>query len=622
MLALKSIPMRFMRALLALMLIVPVASAGAGNVATHRTLLSGKKAIGPIASLDFTALNSQSASFQSNIAYSTTSLRTLTDAIGKLTYAPNNLLGYSNTFNNSAWTKNTTTVASGVLDPLGGTTAYTLTAAGVDSDIYQYNVSQTGTFLCTFWARRRTGSGVVGLLNPNSAATNNITLTSSWQQFSTYGTVSNALAYCGILLHVTGDAIDVYAATTSAVTYETTPRPGDQVITTTAAYYGPAFDYSPTSIGTGLGLRIEEARTNLSIQSGDLTSGATNKAVGSLSTDGTLDRTGRPFQKLNANAGGGSHEMYNGVILTGLTASANYSVSIDVKAGTTPYVFITWESNSTQTFAGAVFNLTGTGNITATQTAVGTTSGTMVSATGVYMGNGIFRLTLVASQNTTNGYFVFGIAGAATGQNFGTSGDITFTAAGTESAYFGLPQVELGSFPTSYIPTAAASVTRAADVATIIGAGLTALQGAASTIIGEYQASNLSGVGYLLVADVANNPANEATSMIYSSSLVYSRLWHSAAIVFGASALSGTPSTVNPNRQSIAWDGVGGSASLNGGTVATATATKPNTPNTFSLGSSGGGSQFINGYIRSLAIYNSRLPDATLQSRSVVGAPF
>jgi len=56
----------------------------------------------------------------------------------------------------------------------------------------------------------------------------------------------------------------IYGAALSAVTYETTPRPGDQVITTSAAYYGPRFDYPG---GSADGLLVEGARTNLYLNS-------------------------------------------------------------------------------------------------------------------------------------------------------------------------------------------------------------------------------------------------------------------------------------------------------------------------------------------------------------------
>jgi hypothetical protein len=170
----------------------------------QKTLVSGFRH--PTVYTNFTQINSTLP--PSLYTYVGPSLRTITDATGAITYAPNNLLLNS----------------------------VTLSTQSVTTSAISYIVSFTGT----------------GSIALSGAAT---------------GTVSNSPGFLKIMptagtltLTVSGS---VTKAVVAAITYETTPRPGDQVITTSAAYYGPAFDYT-YGVGTpAIGLRIEEARTNL-----------------------------------------------------------------------------------------------------------------------------------------------------------------------------------------------------------------------------------------------------------------------------------------------------------------------------------------------------------------------
>jgi hypothetical protein len=67
-------------------------------------------------------------------------------------------------------------------------------------------------------------------------------------------------------------------------------------------------------------------------------------------------------------------------------------------------------------------------------------------------GNGWYRLSATTSTSGTYGYGLLNDAG-----------DFTFTGTGTKGVYIWGAQAELGSYPTSYIPTTSASVTRNAD---------------------------------------------------------------------------------------------------------------------------------------------------------------
>lgn len=217
--------------------------------------------------------NYTNGSFCGGESYSGPSLRTITDATGAITYAPNNLLTYSNTFSNAAWNKVSLSVtATNIPDPLGGNNAETITSSSNGAYFFQQinNVGASTIGISSMWIRRRSGSGQITLATPNDVDTP-ITVTSSWQQFyfvSSAGLSINGHFDSAVSIQKSGDAIDVYAATISAVTYETTPRPSDQVITTSATYYGPAFDINTPSVGArASGLRDEAAATNLYLNS-------------------------------------------------------------------------------------------------------------------------------------------------------------------------------------------------------------------------------------------------------------------------------------------------------------------------------------------------------------------
>ena len=157
------------RKLLALIFsLLAVAPALAG----YMTLLgAGVGSIQPVASW----VSTTDPTFpSSSLTFSRTSNATMFDSTGKLTYAPNNLLTYSNTFSNATWNNQSATLTSGQTDPLGGTNAWRL--QGNNNNWYLYQTpSYGGNALLTFWVKSNTGASQTFRLFFNGAATSNLT---------------------------------------------------------------------------------------------------------------------------------------------------------------------------------------------------------------------------------------------------------------------------------------------------------------------------------------------------------------------------------------------------------------------------------------------------------------
>jgi hypothetical protein len=353
-------------------------------------------------------------------------------------------------------------------------------------------------------------------------------------------------------------------------------------ILSTAGNDTARIDYDPNTLAVK-GLLIEEARTNYAVQSTGLTTATwalqnATRAIGATSPDGTANA-------LTLTSSGGSiAQLYQN--LTGAPTGA-VTNSIFVRAGTSPYIWLQVFDNVTSSIV-----YVRTSDMTITSTTGGATSSiTMLS-------NGWYRLTIGRTIAVAGAYLAFGVADA--------SGSTVSTAAYT-GLFYG-PDHGAGSFDTSYIPTAAASVTRAADVVQFTGPALTALQGAAASILVEVG-------GVPAYGEIVGS--NQLRMQVDPAAPYYNGYYAPDNLIINPSA--GALSTTF--RAGSAWSASGKRAALNG--LALASNNNAATPITgaVTLGSTLG-TYYINSWVKSFAIYNQRLPDAALQAKSVVGASY
>jgi hypothetical protein len=214
------------------------------------------------------------------------------------------------------------------------------------------------------------------------------------------------------------------------------------------------FDHNPTTFES-LGFLIEESRSNLLTYSEDFADASWTKGDATITSntiiapDGTL--TG---DKLVENTNNAVHYIVKSIT----KPSVNPTVTIYAKAAGRNWVFLNPFPTIPNDFvndARAYFDLA--------NGAVGTVTRGTASITSV--GNGWYRCSLTMSQMTSTASTNLSYAIYSATAN-GTS---SYTGNGFDGVYLWGAQLEAGAFATSYIPTVASQVTRAADAASMTG---------------------------------------------------------------------------------------------------------------------------------------------------------
>lgn len=533
---------------------------------------------------------------------------TLFDSTGKLTYQGNNLLTYSNTFTNGAWSPNNivTPILQNATDPFGNAnSAWTLTDNNTNGEHRIYNLVDSAapptSYVKSIYAKAGTASYIAisyGLA-PQYAVFNVSTgaVSSSVGVAASITSVGNGWYLCSITpttligqqyvvinmgdsaAHAvpgtsyvgSGSTVQIYRASYSYVTYETAPRPADLALapTTSAALFAPRLDTNPSTLAPA-GLLVEEQRVQIAGYNRDLTNGVwTASNITPLKNMTGLDGVANSASRITAGAN-------NGTILQAITLASSQRAQ-----------------------SAYLQRITGSGTVYMT-TDGGTT---WVDVTSQVGSPGTWARATIAAQTVTNPSFGFKLA---------TSGD----AIGVD-----IVQNEGGAFATSAIPNPTAStVTRTADVVQFNGVPLAALRKTPLTLAVEaqipYPINNYAIVG----SAGAGSPVDllAVNNGLQTNALVYD------STVGNVSVSNGSANWSSIARAVMATSAAGSSVDISGGTVAT-TSTPLGTNRTsynFGLMARDNGLNQLSGWVRSAAIYNQRLPDAKLKSLSVVGAPW
>ena len=143
---------------------------------------------------------------------------------------------------------------------------------------------------------------------------------------------------------------------------------------------------------------------------------------------------------------------------------------------------------------------------------IDTISSSQVNITN--MGNGWAKITINNfTQFTSGNYFLAVAAIPSSGLSRNSVLDIGYAGNGTSGVLAYGIQVEAGSYPTSYIPTTSASVTRVADAASKTGI---------SSLIGQSEGTIFADIP----AQIFNYSAYQTVSLIYPSAGLGSTYFH------------------------------------------------------------------------------------------------
>lgn len=353
------------------------------------------------------------------------------------------------------------------------------------------------------------------------------------------------------------------------------------------------FDYDPLTLAIK-GLLVEEARTNLCVRSSEFDNAAWVKVSATVTANAVASPDGTAIaDKLVEAAANAQHYILQSIT----TTATSHTFSVYAKAAERTWIFLQWDNPA----CGRYFNLA-TG-------AMGSATGAGGTSTITDAGNGWYRCTLTFTGvvATPAAYVMLSTGDGVTG----------YLGDGASGAYIFGAQLEAGSSASSYIPTAAASVTRAADdISIALGSWFSA---AAGTILAEFIFSTAPAAGrFNWVTTFSDNTLNERIQILRFEAAASPHL----QVVDGGVELVNINNSLalnaNTTHKAAAAYALNDFAiSGNGAAVATdATGTLP-TVTTLHIGKlSSGSASYVNGHIRRITYWPYRLSNAALVALS------
>jgi hypothetical protein len=380
---------------------------------------------------------------------------------------------------------------------------------------------------------------------------------------------------------------------------------------TSAAVNEARFDYNPSTLAAR-GLLIEEARTNLCLDSADLAAGDRGSSTGwyaitraTLSSnviaapDGTTTA-----DKIVADSSNNTHFAANRTTVGSTTNTNPITVSGFFKAAELSFSSILITEGSTYSRNAIVFFDLSAGTATVPTVAGGAAS---ASATITPVGNGWYRCTLTVTLGGTDTRVEI----RAYPTN--SASTATFTGNSVDGVYAWGFQIEAGAFPTSYIPTTTTALTRSADVALVntlspwfnATAGTTYFEGVTfDTLTSAFPRAYQFNDGTInsVIKITRNNSSGNARMSVVSGGVAQA----------AADATTWTLSATT--KAALAYATNDFAIVANGGAATTDSSGTVPTVSNLLLGSQVGGASFLNGYLRRIVYYPRRLSNAELQS--------
>jgi len=416
--------------------------------------------------------------------------------------AEENLLSYSQEFDNSGWTKEAASITANQLAaPDGTTTADLFTGNGSSAqhvlsegsltftaDNYVFSIfAKKGTndfFQIRFNSNVGSGRANFDLNNGTTGGVSGVTATitdvgNGWYrctvmeaasattsggiQISLIGALTDGTLPTNTLsttVYFWGAQLEQRSAATAYTPTTDSPIVKYQPTLQTAASGAARFDHDPVT-GESKGLLIEEARTNLLpysiVSSTGWDLGGNNIAVGNtVAPDGSLDAYG-----ISSN-GTSYGNLY-----------ARKSITIPAAGAYTFSIWVMFPRKADIDLSYKLITLRETSNSTETVVSFSDYFGSLDNIEEYKW----YRVTATRTfSNGTTAYVFLGYDWANTNKH------VTIYSWGA--------QLEAGSFPTSYIPTSGSTATRAVDAAAITGSNFDFYSGQAGTMYAEVEVLN------------------------------------------------------------------------------------------------------------------------------------
>lgn len=367
-----------------------------------------------------------------------------------------------------------------------------------------------------------------------------------------------------------------------------------------AAIDEPRFDYDPVTLAAK-GFLVEDQRTNLITYSEEIDNAAWTKQFSSVTANAATSPGGTTnADKIVPNTTNNVHGVYR----VQTYGAGTFTLSFYAKADGYPRVGV-------RSYDGASYVMQVTFDISA-GTVVSATAGT---ASIQDAGNGWYRCVVTATTagnlGATVGTWIEPLPAGAIVQT-------AYTGDGTSGTLVWGAQLEVGSFPSSYIPTVASQVTRTLDRPILQGSNFSSwFNSSAGTIYVEAQyyagaASNLGGFSANSGSVSANNligigsgsPATNARSFIYNGTTTEF-----------SNSVTGGGATGAVVKQAVAYATNDAVVCANGTLSAVDTSVAlPIGLNQARIGAGGAGGSVLFGHYRVIRYYPARLTNVQLQA--------
>ena len=386
--------------------------------------------------------------------------------------------------------------------------------------------------------------------------------------------------------HITGQNLITFsrADATTCATYV-----DSNGIIQTAAANVPRFDHDPANNNASLGLLIEESRTNLVTYSEEFDNAAWN-SVSSLTVSATTNTA--------PNDTNTAYLIYPNTSGNSLTIDQNFGSATGTFTST---IFAKADGKSWLVLWGARGSKRAWFNVS---TGVKGTVDLGLTASIVPLPNGWYQCSVTETISAQRWFY------AAPADNDGST---AVTTSGTDGILIWGAQLEEGSFPSSYVPTTNAAVTRAADVASITGSNFSSWYNQSEGTLfanADRINSGVDTVDFAMIGTSGSLVFNPQSWGIYAPSGYnnsYGFVRTSSAYQFSdGSAILNAKSALSISGTSVSFCS-SGSAIVSGSIPS-----MPTGVNELYLNSGVTGSP--NKTISRLTYFPERLPDATLQA--------